>query len=489
MRLSGGAEMFMRRASIPKADIVTHKANEPIDNKNVNNPKKTSVFAYDIFKDRRYSMDQYEIHIPIAINKVPKNSINDSQINYAVRKCLQKDNNTYIIGIDRGERNLLYIVVIDGNGHIVEQMSLNQIVNEYDGIKISTDYHDLLDRKEKERLRARQAWKTIENIKELKEGYLSQVIHKICELVVKYDAVIALEDLNSGFKNSRVKVEKQVYQKFEKMLIDKLNYMTSKQVDRYSFGGVLKGYQLARKFTSFKTMGTQNGFIFYIPAWLTSKIDPTTGFVNLLRTKYTSIEESRKFISSFDSIKYISSEDMFAFEIDYDKFERTEADFKKKWTIYTNGDRIRTFRNSEKNNEFDYERINLREKFVSLFETYNINYRGGDLRGEMCSISQKEFYVSFLSLLSLTLQMRNSITGTDTDYIISPVKNSTGRFYCSDDGIESLPENADANGAYNIARKVLWAIEQFKQSDEDHLQKVKIAISNKQWLEFAQKKE
>ena len=26
----------------------------------------------------------------------------------------------------------------------------------------------------------------------------------------------------------------------------------------------------------------QNGVIFYIPAWCTSKIDPTTGFVNLL---------------------------------------------------------------------------------------------------------------------------------------------------------------------------------------------------------------
>ncbi|MEA1224973.1 hypothetical protein, partial [Staphylococcus aureus] len=43
-----------------------------------------------------------------------------------------------------------------------------------------------------------------------------------------------------------------------------------------------------------------------------------------------------------------------------------------------------------------------------------------------------------------------------------------------------------ANGAYNIARKVLWAIGQFKKAEDEKLDKVKIAISNKEWLEYAQ---
>ena len=44
-------------------------------------------------------------------------------------------------------------------------------------------------------------------LKELgEEGYISQAVHKICELVVKYDAVIAMEDLNFGFKKGRFKV-------------------------------------------------------------------------------------------------------------------------------------------------------------------------------------------------------------------------------------------------------------------------------------------
>ena len=51
----------------------------------------------------------------------------------------------------------------------------------------------------------------------------------------------------------------------------------------------------------------------------------------------------------------------------------------------------------------------------------------------------------------------------------------------------TAPENADANGAYNIARKALWCIDQIKAAEDDKLDKVKLAISNKEWLEYAQK--
>jgi CRISPR-associated protein Cpf1 len=489
IRLCGGAEMFLRRASVNKEELVKHPANKEMKNKNPDNPKKTTILPYDIYKDKRYSEDQYEIHIPISINKIPDNNI---RINTQVRKLLRNDSNPYVIGIDRGERNLLYIVVVDGEGNIIEQISLNEIVNETNGIKITTDYHKKLDTKEKERLAARQSWKTIENIKELKEGYISQVIHKICELVYKYDAVIALEDLNSGFKNSRIKVEKQVYQKFEKKLIDKLNYMVDKKYEYTANGGVINGYQLTNKFESFKKMGTQNGIMFYIPAWLTSKIDPSTGFVNLLKTKYVSINESKKFIEKITGIRYDTNEKMFVFSVDYDNFERTAADYKKKWEIYSYGDRVRMFRNKDKNNEFDYEIINVTEKFIKLFEEYEIDFFSGkDIKEQLLAIDEKVFFETFLGNVTLMLQMRNSISGrTDVDYLISPVKNDRGDFYDSRDfqKIESayLPKDADANGAYNIARKVLWAIEQFKNGQEDELDKVKIAISNKEWLEYAQ---
>ena len=84
----------------------------------------------------------------------------------------------------------------------------------------------------------------------------------------------------------------------------------------------------------------------------------------------------------------------------------------------------------------------------------------------------------------MTLQMRNSITGTEVDYLISPVMNASGEFYDSRTCEKSLPMNADANGAYNIARKGLWIVEQIKRSD--NLSKLKLSISNKECLRYTQ---
>ena len=53
-----------------------------------------------------------------------------------------------------------------------------------------------------------------------------------------------MEDLNYGFKTGRFKVERQVYQKFETMLIEKLHYLVFKDREVCEEGGVLRGYQL-----------------------------------------------------------------------------------------------------------------------------------------------------------------------------------------------------------------------------------------------------
>lgn len=217
--------MFYRPASINEKEKITHPAYLPITNKNSLNPKHESTFAYDIIKDRRYTERQFLLHVPITLNFKAKDTKNKNLINGYVCKAIKDSENNYIIGIDRGERNLLYICVIDGQGDIVEQRSLNEIISD-NGYRV--DYHKLLQGKEAGRDKARTEWKNIENIKELKEGYLSQVIHEICRLVLKYNAIIAMENLNFGFKRGRFKVERQVYQKFENMLITKLNYLVQK---------------------------------------------------------------------------------------------------------------------------------------------------------------------------------------------------------------------------------------------------------------------
>ena len=478
-KLNGQAAMFYRKKSIDYTHP-THPANHPIQNKNKDNKKKESVFEYDLVKDRRYTVDKFLFHVPITMNF---KSVGAENINQQVREYLQQADDTHIIGIDRGERHLLYLVVIDMQGNIKEQFTLNEIVNEYNGNTYRTNYHDLLDTREEERLTARQSWQTIENIKELKEGYLSQAIHKITQLMVKYHAVVVLEDLNKGFMRGRQKVEKQVYQKFEKMLIDKLNYFVDKKADATQSGGLLNAYQLTSKFDSFQKLGKQSGFLFYIPAWNTSKIDPVTGFVNLLDTRYQNTEKSKAFFSKFDAIRYNADKDWFEFNLDYDKFGTKAVGTRTKWILCTQGNRI--CRNADKNPQWDNPKIDLTRELKSLFDHYNINIYG-NLKEEICSQTDKAFFTGLLHILKLTLQMRNSITGTETDYLVSPVADENGVFYDSRSCGDRLPENADANGAYNIARKGLMLIDQIKETKD--LANFKYDISNKAWLNFAQQK-
>lgn len=480
-KLNGQAEVFYRKASIKPENRIIHPAQRPIANKNELNEKCTSTFEYDIIKDHRYTVDKFQFHVPITIGF---KAVGQTNINPIVLDSIRHGGFTHIIGIDRGERHLLYLSLIDLKGNIVRQMTLNDIINEYEGVTYKTNYHDLLAKREGERTEARRSWDTIENIKELKEGYLSQVVHIISKMMVQYNAIIVLEDLNTGFMRGRQKIERQVYEKFEKMLIEKLNCYIDKQVDPTENGGLLHPLQLTSDAQKWKR-SHQCGCLFYIPAWNTSKIDPATGFVNLFDTRYDTREKARLFFSKFQRISFNREKGWFEFAFDYNDFTTKAEGTRTEWTLCTYGERIRTFRNPAKNHQWDDERIDLTGEFKRLFEKYDIDIRG-NLKEAISAQSDAQFFRDLLGLMKLLLQMRNSITNSEEDYLLSPIADDSGHFFDSRENIDTLPNNADANGAYNIARKGLWVVEQIKKAED--LSKLKLAISNKEWLQFAQTK-
>ncbi len=482
-KLNGEAEIFYRKKSISAENIIKHPANQLIPNKNPNNPKKYSTFEYDLIKDKHYTEDKFLFHVPITINFKVKDKNN---INKAVQEHIKNNTeNINVIGIDRGERHLLYLTVIDPNGKILHQESLNIIKN--DMYPIEVDYHNLLHEREKQRDKERKEWGIVQNIKELKEGYISQVVHKITKLMTQYNAIVVMEDLNAGFKRSRIKVEKQVYQKFEKMLIDKLNCLVFKDKNPHEPGGLFKPLQLTNKFESFEKIGKQNGFLFYIPAWNTSKIDPTTGFVNLFGgIKYENVQKAQAFFNKFNFIRYNAQKDYFEFDFDYNELNKKAENTKSKWTVCTYGERIETFRNPQKNNQWDNRTVNLTQELKTLLNENNIAYSDEkDIKNTILKQSNKNFFEKLLCLFKLTMQMRNSITGTDTDYLISPVINAKGEFFDSRKADNTLPKNADANGAYHIAKKGLLLAQHIKNHVGDH-KKIDLSISNKEWLQFVQ---
>lgn len=473
-KLNGQAEIFYRKKSL-KSTTPTHPANRPIRKKSAQHRGEESLFTYDLIKDRRYTVDKFQFHVPITMNF---KSAAGNRVNTMVNTHIKETKDMHVIGIDRGERNLLYVCVVDSRGKILEQFSLNTISE--------TDYHSLLEERDAQRQQERRNWQTIEGIKDLKQGYLSQVVHRITQLMVEHQAIIALEDLNMGFKRGRQKVESSVYQQFEKQLIDKLNYLVDKKKeDPCQAGGLLKAYQFTEPFVSFEKMGKQNGLLFYVPAWNTSKIDPTTGFVNLFDTRYKSVSEAKTFFSKFDTIRYNPQANYFEFSCDYNDFGDRARGSRTKWTLCSYGPRIRTFRNPQKNNQWDSQEIDLTTAFRELFAQHSIDYTK-DLQAAILAQDSKDFFAALLELFKLMVQLRNSKKETGEDYLISPIANADGHFFDSREGDDTLPKDADANGAYNIALKGLWALRQIRMTEEG--QKTRLAITNKEWLDFVQNK-
>lgn len=479
----GSGMVFFRHKTKGLAETTArHKANEFVANKNKLNDKKKSIFAYEIVKNKRYTVDKYLFKLSVKLNYSQPNN-NKIDVNSEVREIISNGGIKHIIGIDRGERNLLYLSLIDLKGNIVMQKSLNILKNEHN-VK-GTDYKSLLTEREGERQDARRNWKKIANIKDLKRGYLSQVVHIISKMMVEYSAIVVLEDLNPGFIRGRQKIERNVYEQFERMLIDKLNFYVDKHKDANETGGLLHALQLTSEFENFKKSEHQNGCLFYIPAWNTSKIDPATGFANLFDTRYTNTVEAQKFFSKFDEIRYNEEKDWFEFEFDYDKFTQKAHGTRTKWTLCTYGMRLRSFKNPAKQYNWDSEVVALTDEFKRILGKAGIDIHE-NLKDAICNLEGKKDLEPLMQFMKLLLQLRNSKAGTDEDYILSPVADENGIFYDSRSCGDELPENADANGAYNIARKGLMMIEQIKEAKD--LDNLKFDISNKSWLNFAQQK-
>ena len=461
------------------------------------------VAKHDIIKDKHYTESKFLFHVPITINF--KASGNSYSLNENVRKFLKNNPDVNIIGLDRGERHLIYLSLINQKGEILEQFSFNTVEqSRNDANPRKIDYHEKLNQREKERDEARKSWQTIGKIAELKEGYLSAVIHKLAQLMIKHNAIVVMEDLNFGFKRGRFHVEKQVYQKFEHMLINKLNYLVFKDKGLTEAGGVLNGYQLAGQFESFQKLGKQSGMLFYVPAGYTSKIDPKTGFVNMFNFKdLTNVHKKRDFFSNFKSISFDNDTDSFVFTFDYKDFngKAKEEMFISKWSVYSREKRIVYYSKTK-----SYEDVLITEKLKSIFQKANIYYStendildsimeiGAELKeGEKPSKEVADFWDGLLYNFKLILQMRNSNARTEEDYIISPVKADDGNFF--DSRVEGkkednakLPIDADANGAYHIALKGLSLIKRFDAADEKALKKFDMKISNAEWFKFVQEK-
>lgn len=469
--IAGNGKVMYRRRKVAdndeKGDFFVHKAGIPIENKSVKYQKikPTSTYSYDIQKNRRFLHDQFELHLPLDIN----NGKLTLGLNKTVNMKLMDGSFKHIIGIDRGERNLLYITIIDLDGNIVEQFP----VNEFNG----TDYNAKLSEIAKENKNKRSEWEAISSMKSMKDGFMGNVIGLITRLVLKYDAVIAIESLGMNFKRKRQKIEKNVYSSFEEALINKLNFLVDKNLENGIPGSITCPLTLALK----KYKGySQNGAIFSVPPTYTSAIDPVTGFVNLFNMKDTKSEIINMF-NKMERISYNKDMDRFEFKFDYKNFPNRKLSKEKLqktcWTVVSSGDKTRTVKNQYGSS---VEIVNPTEEIKQVLGNAGADYRTCNIK-QVISTMNHEQLKDMLGCFKLVLKIRNTVG--DDDYILSPVINESGNQFDSRLSDGTMPNDADANGSYNIARKALIEIRNMSENYETEPVKAEL------WLNTVQKNE
>jgi len=424
----------------------------------------------EIVDHKRYLKHKLLFHTPITINFINK-WVNPKfwEMNDMVKKHI-KENDVNFIWIDRWEKNLLYICLIDKNWNIKEVKSLNEIM--------WVNYKDKLVDKEKWRDQERKSWEEIETIKELKEWYISQVVHYVAKMAVENDAIIILENLNGWFKRSRQKVERQVYQKFELALAKKLNYLVFKEKNKDEIWSYYNAYQFTPIIETFWNIRNQTWIIFYTQAAYTSTTCPVCWFRKKIYIRYESKKKSKDFIDKLN-ISYNGNDYFFTYSLKDLKKELKNKKWvnieKTEFTVSTkNQERIKTYKDKY-NKWIIIQTYIIKQEFDQLFNQYNLDKN--NLKEEIKNKDlDSKFYKAFIYKFNLLLQLRNSKTDENIDFIQCP---SCG--FDSRNTFQWKDFDADANGAYNIARKGIMIADKIKNDEKS------LWITNNEWDNFVQK--
>ena len=482
-KLNGEAEVFYRKA-VPLSQLQVKK--------DQNGHTLINKKLQEVIEGFRFSQEKFLFHVPITLNF----SLRDEKINDAVNTYIQKEK-FLLLGLDRWEKHLVYYSLIDSEGNIRKQGSLNLSFRDSQGnprsvkkelqyrdpntgewgkkIVACSSYNDILDCLASKRDEARKNWKKIGTIKEMKEGYISQVVHEIVEIATQEWALIILEDLNTGFKRWRQKIEKSIYQKFEWALAKKLNFIVDKKKNSNECGSVTHALQLTPPVNGYGDIEKykQVGIMFYTRANYTSQTDPISGWRRSLYLKY----DSKK---PFDTIReYFTTVEKRGER--YSFITRRDAKTGISWEFTSEVDRY----TGRKNSHGDWEQIpfNVTKTLDELFKNIHTNNILESFEKEKLlkpthpCLEKKTATESLIFTINILMQIRNSSgqNDRDSDFLHSPVIRSIAeswekvftpfdsrKLWDEIDGREtdmntlSLPSSWDANGAYNIARK--WVI-------------------------------
>lgn len=483
VQLNGGGEVFYReKVELKEEDKAIHSANQAIYRRS--DKKTQSVFKHDIIKNKRFTENKFFFHVPIKINYGAPAKAN---LNEVVNDNFTKTDDIQFLGIDRGEKHLVYYSLVNAKGDIIKQDHLD-IINK-------KDYLQAINEAAKIRRQKQENWQQKGNISNLKDGYISLAVHEIVEKMKDKNGnfkptFIVMEDLNTGFKRGRQKFEQQVYQKFELALAKKLNYLVDKDSPMGEFGSVAKALQFTPPVANYQDIENrkQVGIMLYTRANYTSITDPATGWRKTIYLKKGSEADIEKQILEAFSEIGIENNNYF--------FQYKDMNGKE-WKLWSGKDgksleRYRAKKGKDKN-EFIIEFIDVKAILDKLFEKFDKTKSLKQQLNNGIALAKIDEHTAWESLrfaIDMIGQIRNSgdvAKYQDDNFLLSPVRNEQGehfdsRIYEKQEN-PKLPKDADANGAYNIARKGIVMYEHIKQwvtngKPKDDLD---LYVSDKEW--------
>lgn len=467
IRICGGEKLTYREPSIEKR--VTHPAGVPMANKNPDNPRETRTLNYDLYKDKRYMEERFLFSIPVILNNNSQD-IEAKRVNIRVNNIIRNTPDLNVLGINRGENNLISYAVTAPDGRILEQGHLNTI----DGY----NYQALLASLERSRTRSRQDWAAIESIRDTKEGYLSLATTEILRLAAKWNCVIAMENMNSDFKERRQRFERNVYQQFERDLCTRLQYCDLEDQP------ITDGLQLTKGNVSIEdsTGYPQNGILFFVSPWMISRTVPGQPFLPLKYIETDKLGQAKAFFEKIRKVEYNSEDNVFEFTMPESAlYNLPDGVEDRDVTICTYGERV-----VNKTDRTGYgtpvdEVHLLTQEMMKVLQDAGITV-SGNMAAAIAEQGRLTFYQQVAGILNLALRSTSLYSAQRVKElrVHGCVRTADGSFYDSRYAPDSMPKDGDALAAWNVARKCLLFLSQIRESDDNF---PRLSVSSTDWID------
>ena len=393
----------------------------------------------ELVKCNRYTKPMWSIHIPFVANSTGVKN-DDLAFKQALDKLFYEAvtaDSFKVLSLVFTPRNLVYLTLTDQSGKIIEQRSLNRF---YSGLADrKTDYYKIIEERNRQiryiksdleaNVRnAQSSWNTADQIKGLVDSYIGYVAQEVARYMIAGDTILVMEDLRKGKQGTMF--DQATLRAAQRQIIDKLACLRLRHIPLDQPGSTIKPISLCRKIQKADECIFRNGLVL-IPGqdYLNSRVDPYTGYVNLLpNLSDMTVKQCKELLMSFDSIRYDKKTKLFRISYTPSRLKVPKGKMKvetdREMTFTTREDSRFVFNGRTESGEPIIEVWdNITDRIIDLLQTAGITYADGeDILPRLERFQGRSNpYKPLLGILRTLLRLDNyTFADPDNEAFISP---------------------------------------------------------------------